>query len=606
MLVWHDSLGYRSLGYFAANYPTYVGTPTFGADHERAAGRAISGTVTFDTPVLPTAQDTSVVGLLLKVDGITTVANSVFEWHTAGGTSLQVRARSRGGNGGFYLQFERGLNEDVLLRTEVIPYGTWVFLEMKVTFSQSEGKIVVRVDGQETDRVEGLKTEATLTDRGWDSLRVQNWFPGSSLSSMADLYVCDARADHGKTFQTFLGKSTSTKLLAGQTSRMDWATDSNPAVTNKTRLIIFAGQSNFTGRSTDTSNLLWRSPNPVVQIWDRLTHPAPGQWEDLKATLNTAGMFLPSPVAMHGPEMRFAERMAQMLERAGPVSGSSSVKIIKGTQDGSFIAPLTADYSWYPGVTNNLYNGIGSPRGCLLTDILSAVASLGGWAFVESVDFFWLQGESDSIFTATTAVYRELLTQFFDLVRSDMLAPTTIYLFRIHKDLYTGTAPDSIGFYWRDAIRNTHWSLPNTIHVSIDDCEISGDLTHLSTAGYNRLGDIAFDAWFAEQNFASRIDDYTTETSVDQLWLGTDGTQADAKIAFEVDGLQESGNSPSLAVVSQFHAAHTSSPVEIFAVAGGGVFPGITPSSTSWVNYRQVRAGVALPETLSLDIGMTV
>lgn len=606
MLVWHDSLGYHSLDYFAANYPTYVGTPTLGAAHERAAGRAISSTVTFDTPTLLVAQDTSIVGLLLKVDGTVAAANSVFEWRTAGGTSLQVRARVRPGNGGYYLQFERGVNDDILLRTDVLPYGKWVFLEMKVTFSQSEGKIVVRVDGQETDRVEGVKTEQTLTDRGWDSFRLQNYFPGSDLSSISDLYLCDSQAGHGKTFQTFLGKSTNTKLLAGKTTRMEWGTDTNPAITGKTRLIIFAGQSNFTGRSSDTSNVLWRNPNPVVQIWDRLTHAAPGQWEDLKATLNTAGMFLPSPVAVHGPEMRFAERLAQMLERSGPVSGSSSIKLIKGTQDGSYIAPFTPDYSWFPGVTNNLYNGFGSPRGCLLADILNAVNALGGWAYVESVDFFWLQGESDSIYTAATAAYRQLLTDFFDLVRADMLAPTQIYLFRIHKDLYTGVAPDSFGFYWRDAIRNIHWSLPNTIHVSIDDCEISGDFTHLSTAGFNKLGDIAFDAWFAEQDFASRIDDYTTETTVDQLWLGTDGTQAGAQVAFKATGLQESGCSPSLAVSSQFHSSYGSSPVETFAVAGGGLFPGVSPSSSSWVNYRQVRAGVALPETLSLDIGMTV
>lgn len=598
MLVWHDSLGYRSLDYFAANYPTYVGTPTLGAAHERASGRAISGTFTINTPTLPAAQDTSIVGLLLKVDGTVTVPNSVFEWRTIGGTSLQVRARVRPGNGGFYLQFERGVNDDVLLRTSVLPYGKWFFLEAKVTFSQSEGRIVVRVDGQEIDRVEGLKTEQTLTDRGWDSFRLMNWFPGSDLSSISDLYLCDGQATSGKTFQTFLGKSTNTKLLAGKTTRMEWGTDTNPAITGKTRLIVFAGQSNFTGRSSDTSSPLWRNPNPVVQIWDRLTHAAPGQWEDLKATLNTAGMFLPSPVAMHGPEMRFAERMAQMLERAGPVVGSSSVKIIKGTQDGSFIAPATPDYSWYPGIANNLYNGFSSPRGCLLADILNAVNDLGGWAFVESVDFMWLQGESDSILTATTAVYRQLLTDFFDLVRADMLAPTTIYLFRIHKDLYTGVAPDSFGFYWRDAIRNVHWSLPNTIHVSIDDCEISGDFTHLSTAGFNRLGDVAFDAWFAEQDFASRIDDYTTETSVDELWLGTSGAVPGAGISFEVAGAEDSQNSPAVAVSSQLHAATDATGVEIFPMAAGRVFPGVTPLSGSWVSVRQVSAGISLPEAL--------
>lgn len=606
MLVWHDSLGYHSLGYFLANYPTAVGTPTLEAAHERASGKAISGTVTFDTPTLPVAQDTSIVGLLIKIDGTVATANTVFQWRTAGASSLQVRARARGGNGGFYLQFERGLNEDILLRTAVIPYGTWVFLEMKVTFSQSEGKIVVRVDGQEVSRVEGLKTELTLTDRGWDSFQLQNYFPGATLSSIADLYLCDGQATHGKTFQTFLGKTTNTKLLVGETTRMDWGTDLDAGVTGKTRLIIFAGQSNFTGRGLSTSSPLWRSPNPVVQIWDRLSHAAPGQWEDLTATVNTAGMFLPSPVAMYGPEMRFAERMAQLLERSGTVGISSSVKIIKGTQDGSYIAPFTEDYTWYPGVTNNLYNGIGSPRGCLLGDISNAVTALGGWSNIESVDFLWLQGESDAIYTAATAVYRQLLTAFFDLVRADIMAPLNIYLFRIHKDLYTGVAPDSFGFFWRDTIREIHWTLPGVYHVSIDDCEISGDLTHLSEAGFNKLGDVAFDAWFARQNFASRIDDYSTETSVDQLWLGTNGATPAAAIAFKATGLQESGNSPSLAISSQLHAAYETSAVAVAPMAGRILFPAVSPASTSWVNTRQIHAGVSLPEVLTSDIGMTV
>jgi hypothetical protein len=602
MLVWHDSLGYRSLAFLAATYPTFTGTPVVGQAHERAAAKSVGQSGSITSPVVSPAQTSCTTGFLMKLAGLNVAGTStLLEFRALG--SVQVLVKVRPATDGFYLQFEKGIGLDILLRTSKLPINTWVFLEVQVTFSQSQGKIVVRADGQEVSRAEGLDTEAGITDNGWDQVRLGLAHAGTT-PRFADFYICDDRLDHGKTFTTFLGKVTHASLFTGTAKTRQWSHSLVPAnPTAKHRLVVFAGQSNFGGRISSTSSSRWRNPNTKIQIWDRLSgSPA---WRSMSATVNTSGMYGLS-LGFAGPEMRFAERLAAFYEATSDPA-IPNTKIVKGTQDGSMLFPTTGDMCWNPNVSNNLWSGPPSPpsRGCLYNDIIAAVTALGGWSTIERVDFFWLQGESDAIWTIATAAYRDTLTYFFSRVVFDLPAPVKFHVVRLHPQLYTGTAPDSLGFYYRDVIRSIQWDAPNFIancvRIDQDTCQISiGDYTHLTELGYDTLGDLCFESWLQAQDFSGYVSDYSTLSATDERWIGT--TVSAKTISFPAEGLHDANNSPVLAVAESAHASRDFASFGMVASAAGRTLPSIAPVSGSWVAFRQFAAGLDLPEVLTSDL----
>lgn len=222
----------------------------------------------------------------------------------------------------------------------------------------------------------------------------------------------------------------------------------------------------------------------------------------------------------------------------------------------------------------------------------------------------WLQGESDALYEVSADAYSEGLRSFFDHVRTDFggSVPFRIHLFVIHKDIEKGDTPLSGKFYYLDKVRAIQRNCPNADYIlSIDDCELHPiERLHLMPAGYDKLGDIAFESWFNAQGFSERIDDYETLDYFDEKWVGTDGSISGSEVSFLAGGAEDSQNSPALAVSSQLHAATESSGVEVFPVAALLRFPGVTPLSGSWAGSREMITGVALPETLAADLGAVV
>lgn len=617
MLLWHDSLGYRDVNYFAVQYPGYAGTPTAGNPHVIQGSKALGGTFAFSTPVrspAPSVQDGSeacIVGFLLRIESPSAIPvpySTLLEVRRAG--TVQIRMMVvQNDTSSFNLQVQRGNNDDILLTTKPIAKNEWVFVEIKSTILLSGGKVIIHLNGTEFARVEGVKTETDLSvNRYWDSVKL------SCQGYLADLYVLDGRLTHGKSFATFLGRVKHSKIACGAERVLEWANHPNP--TNKYRIVVLAGQSNFTGRGLTTSSANWRSPNTKIKIWDRITHAYPGQWDDIKPTANTSGMFLVPPISQFwGPEMRFAERVCQFYEAAA-FSGNPNVRIVKCDQDGSYLFPAFQDYTWDKNTPNNLYSGnpnySGTQRGGLWGtgplpgDLPNAVTSIaGGWASIERVDFMWYQGESDSVFQVSADSYLTRLLAFFAQVDLDIPVPVTFHLVRIHRDSAVGPGPNLGGAWFKEVVRAAQDQMPqlrtDVRAISVDDCEMHPDQIHLSNNGYDKLGDKCFESWMPAQNFSSYIDDYATLSFIDDLWIGSSANKPASRALFAPSGREGTINAPVVAASSQMHAESVAPGISITPRLSDYSFS--SHAVASLLNLRQSVAGIKIPEKLDMDVG---
>lgn len=605
MLLLHDSLGYSSAAHFqGAGYTIIAGaSPLFGQLHERPSATSIAQ-LSFQTPTVGAGSNaTCVAGVMAWIVPLVFETVSFLEIGSSAGT--QIRATMQKAYGGWKLFFYRGTSSDLLLETPFFEHSSWVFLEVKAVLSTTVGSIVVRLDGTEVARVEGVNTREQ-TGTLWDRLRL---FAHTSLTvGFADLYLCDGRLDHGARFASFLGKVSHAKLPLGEPSTVDWSPI--PVLPGKARLTILAGQSNMTGRIASTSSANWTNPNTRVRIWNRFA----SAFQSLSATVNSACAYQPANVPVAGPEMRFAERLSAHYAASGDGTTPNHY-IVKGVQDGSWVFPVTPDYSWNSGVVGGLLSR-------LQTDIANAVTSLGGWSQIGAVDIFWLQGESDSIATASAITYQANVRQLLSDLIADIAAngpSVATHIVRIHRSLYRGTAPDSIGFYYTDQIRLIQEELPSLLaadlapigwdlkfgFIDLDTCQISPDLTHLTEPGYDRLGDLMFDSWVSTQSFEGLVDDYDTLPDIDSLWVGASDTGK--SLLFRPSGAADSTNSPVLSVAAHMHNS-AAAPGLIWATRAAGRVLGYnmhTGVAAPWFLSWTTHPFVVLPETLSSDVGVT-
>lgn len=607
MLLLHDSLGYSSAAHFqGAGYTIIIagGSPLFGLPHERASATSIA-MMSIQTPTVGTGSNaTCVAGVLVWVAPLVYETVSFLEIGSSAGT--QIRVAMEKAAAGWRLFFYRGSSSDLLLETPFFEHSGWVFLEVKAVLSTSAGSIAVRLDGTEVARVEGANTREQ-TGTLWDRLRL---FAHTSLTvSFADLYLCDGRPDHGARFATFLGKITHAKLPLGEPSKIDWSPI--PVQPGKARLSILAGQSNMAGRISSTSSANWTNPNPRVRIWNRFS----SAFQSLSATVNSACAYQPANVPLAGPEMRFAERLSAFYAASGDGTTPNHY-IVKGVQDGSWAFPVTPDYSWNVGSVGGLLSR-------LQTDIANAVSALGGWSQIGSVDLFWLQGESDSTATASAITYRENIKQILSNLIADVASngpPVATHIVRIHRGLYRGTAPDSIGFYYTDQIRSIQEELPASLAsdlgllgwdlkfqmIDLDTCQIAGDLTHLTEAGYDSLGDLMFEGWLTTQRSRSLVSDYEDLADIDNLFVGASDTGR--SLLFRPSGAADSINSPVLSLSAHMHNS-VAVPGLIWTARAAGVEIASGVHSLGavapWYFWAASSPLPRLPEALSLDVGVT-
>jgi hypothetical protein len=93
------------------------------------------------------------------------------------------------------------INNQVAITSAIITADTWHYFEFDLTIGQSDGAVIMRVDGVEEDNQTGLDTRHSSTSI--DSLDAIQWQGASSFTvRFDDIYICDAT---GTIRNTFLG-----------------------------------------------------------------------------------------------------------------------------------------------------------------------------------------------------------------------------------------------------------------------------------------------------------------------------------------------------------------------------------------------------------------
>lgn len=476
---------------------------------------------------------TAIVGFAYRINYIGAVTRQPLISFYSGATE-QVRVLTTVTAGTHIFEFcrvEGGNVVSVLGATAAYPNAQWRYGEMRVNFSLGGG-IEWRVGGTR----EMLMTGATdsSTPLGWNKVRFA--CPASMTLQLADLYILNT--DNGvldPKYANFLGPISCSTLIPDASRWLgpsDWTIRPNGT---KTRMVVLAGQSNMNGYSTAPGPVPAgvTSPNPYVQIWDRISGLAgTPNFQSLILGTNNNNAFAAPAGNFFGPEMSFADSISDYYTKLASTTPPTSTVFVKCAKNDTSLYPHpVGDMTWDPNTPGNLYSG-GATN--LATDIVQAATALGGFGNVQRIDFFWYQGETDAIYSFSSQAYIVNLYNFLETIRIGLaaLAPSTeikFYVVRIHKDL------TPLVFPYRDAVRNWQnilvYLFPQFELIDIDDVPISTtDYTHFNGAGYTAIGRKLFAAWIKNQNEIEEIDDQGTSGSDgDQTYMAANANNSDLK-----------------------------------------------------------------------------
>lgn len=602
MLLWHDSLDYRSGSLLAARYTTASGFFVTGT-HPQSGKKSLQTLGNSATLVKQVSQpdpnaggaEVCIIGMLFWASLYPTSTGFAFIDIQTAGSAVQVRVRAVPVAGKTVLQFFKANDQLLLHQSSAIDFTTARYIELVVRIGTS-GYIELYIDGVLDSRADYINTQPN-TSSYWAQVQIIPASSGlNSFARIADLYIADAVIENGKkTFSKPLGRVMGTRLAVGSTAENStWAPTSTFG--NKYRLIVLAGSNNNHGRGQYPVGVTppWRPFNTSVQIWRR--SGTSYAFAPLQAGVNTYGFFLTgTPPAYWGPEMMLAEKIASLFESAEE-SASPNVRIIKLCQDSSLLDEVdkSPQYSWLPTQTGSLYQQS-------MSQLNAAATALGGWSAVDSIDFFWHQGETESLSSEAVSSLPALTTSLFNKFQTDI--PVTIRFTRVllSKKINAPT------YYEIERVRNilSASTIPGSL-IEMDEFPLQ-DSIHFTNQGYNALGEKYFEIWKNNLPLASYLSDYFTLSAVDSLYIAS-GFQKSATFNSDKRYKIDLVNSPALAVNCKFHADSTTfgdgfdSPyTAAFSLGPVQVPATLVPETGIQAPYSSATSQVVFPESLSFN-----
>ena len=306
MLLWHDSLNYRSLTQLTFAYPTLSGC-TVGGAHEQFGRTSVrmSGTSSLSLPVIPgvgTGSDTLYLGFRLGALLLPSGTGTLVMVRTAGFVDLvTVRVKSESGK----LQFviSSGANNSLLVLSSPIDVlDTFSYIELKVKTSGS-GSVELRINGVVDRTIDGVDTLLGSV-ASWSRVSFATESTSGTLL-ISDIYLAD-----GTGSQNFLGPVDVTRLFPATAQQLGWA----PALRAKKYLIVLAGQDNINGRG---SVVPYSGPlNPNLKVWlyyPTTGAPYTGPFADVVAGIGAHALDEPvNPNISWALEMSLAEEISKL------------------------------------------------------------------------------------------------------------------------------------------------------------------------------------------------------------------------------------------------------------------------------------------------------
>ena len=591
-LLWHDGLSYfTGSSFLTSRYAGNIFGVTAGLSHPLQGRLSIGGTLGFlRIPHPAPSGNVCTIGFLFRVDSFSLPIpdNSIFLAFRDSTTASKIRVHARTSSTGIYFEFVQAVSGVVVLRTTLLPFNQWFFLEFQVKFSTSQGECVFRINGNELARRQNLNTDPNPA-LAWNHPYI-TFGASPALWRVADLYVLDGSGSD-KTFKSFLGPIVSNKVFPGV---IDYSLSENtwkPEPTNggKYKIIVIAGQSNADGLGQPPYTTDWRSPNPSLLTWNTGTNA----WEPLNVATNAWGQLYvpPNPLPWHGPNMRLGERIA-LLYGGGP----SPVRLFQLAFGGSAVAPGGVT-SWHPSSPGGLFSQS-------LAHINNGIAALGGVSAIERIDLFWYQGETETLLESSAATFPGLFVQWtldtlFGIVGALLPIPTYVYSVKIHKDMtvvFPGMVEKIRGRqeYMRKLLN------ADGIQISVDDYRLR-DGVHLDDRGLNDLGNRIFDIWARYQDFAGYIRDESSLLSPDSKDLrGSAGDKMRAQQLF----VSQYGmvNNPTVAE-AVLGAVESASGETLHTSLGADI---ALPTVSAWGSVRGTKQKIRTPEQATSDINLSL
>jgi len=598
-LLWNDSLDYAAGSTFLnLHYKGGAFNITSGQAHERPTKRAIATTLgILRVPHSPATGDTATVGFLMKIETASTpIDGTILIQFRTSGDQTKTRVVLRTEANGYRFEFQSPdpafqANSIRLLKTSIVPWNTWHFLEFQVRFHSSLGMCAFCVDGTELDRTENLNSDA-IPGAGWNHTYLTFGAATPALFRMADLYVLD-NAGSSKTFTTFLGRSFSNKLYPGEVdlTKMGWGATTD----GQYDLVIICGQSNADGLGMPPyTGSTWRSPNPSVPIWNTATNA----WEPLNAATNAWGhLYYPTSVRLPyvGATMQFAERVAQLYEQSG-IPNTTPVRVMQIAAGGSTVSPGSPGNSWHPTSAGGLFYQF-------LDAVNAGISALGGPSAIRRIHLFWYQGETETLLVPSTATFPGLFVEWtLDVLLgfAAQLAPIPITLnsVRIHKNM-TPVFPFMVeSIRARQELMAPILNVKGTL-INVDDLPLS-DGVHIAMRGLNVLGDRFFEVWADAQDFASHIRDESSLLSPDNRWLAT--ATAGKTVSFSQLFSSRSGMVNDAVLAASMAGAVESAVGQTLETSLGGSIP--LPNGLAWTAVRGVKQKPLTPEQAAANIDL--
>ena len=596
MILWHDSLYYRSSTQLSLVYPAISGC-TVTASHEQITKRSvgISGNSLLSPPAIASTNlgaETAFIGFRLGVTAMPAGVGPLLKLRSSGGVVLATVQVFTSGPSKLRLQVMSGEGVRLLARSPEIDIGTsFLYVELKIKTAVN-GIVELRVNGNRIALAENVDV-LLGSFSPWEHVIFTTDGNSGSLK-ISDLYIADGSGE-----QDFLGPVNSTRLFPAKETEMGWA----PSLRSKKYLIVLGGQSNVNGRGS-ISPYTASPPSPnskVFLFYPTVGPPYSGIFSDVIAGIGAHPFDNPTaPTLYWSFEMSLAEEIANFYALSDDPA-RTEVYIVRLGKDASSIIPLPdPNDTWHPSVPNSL-----SIRGMQILD--AAAAAVGGWSAFDEVDFFWYQGESEALAAAILPAgilnFVPWTLDVFGYFEAAIGKPVNWHRMLVQTEML------AVFTHLQEVRAQQRSPLLPGPYIETADLPIGPDGVHMSEDGQVELGRRAFASWKSVRNFADNLKDFLGLPAEDSWlaphWVGAASAGASCSFVQAPELKADLMHTPVIALNNKMRRESGADGKRLQMTVGDVSLPVIVlDNASAWTfKYLQLEA-VAVPEQVTGELGM--
>jgi len=258
----------------------------------------------------------------------------------------------------------------------------------------------------------------------------------------------------------------STGLIISICLLISLSVDAQRCANREAQVFIIAGQSNANGARDAVTGILPITDNKLksCKVWNGTS------FESLSAVATNNNQY---PVYARNGYYSFNIQLLKNIYD----STQQNIYLIQFAIGGTKL--YNDGRCWSSEAINSLYDS-------LMLNATSALAAISSVEDSYTARFYFYQGELDATNVTYANEYETNISKFIDSVRINLGLPNmNTYIMRIHNDMSSVSYPGLSTV--RAAQANVCAAKTNCTMITVDDCELSVDGAHLTTAGYTTL-----------------------------------------------------------------------------------------------------------------------